>query len=250
MSVFISKDLKYVRWPLITRKDAPGGKTDFTLECGHSQYRATSRCPAHTAYCGYCGRIWRWLIGTPEADVKGAEYGLKDIRREALRQLFAEVKRRDFNPVIEIGWQAVERFDTIRQTAAKTWLDAELARRCANCGSQNVRDTTVDESIHALLCKECNAVTQGGAVRKPTPEKREMVFATSHGGDHILLVDANVNDWVMGAWTADEESVANYLRNGADASKWEPTWPHHHRISDYGYEAGRTGRITDAYRLE
>ena len=80
-------------------------------------------------------------------------------------------------------------------------------------------------------------------------EKRQTVFVTSNGCDHILLVDENDGDRVIGAWMADDDRVADYLRDGADASNWEATWPDNNAIGDYGTECGRGGQMTDDLRI-
>jgi hypothetical protein len=81
-------------------------------------------------------------------------------------------------------------------------------------------------------------------------ERRETVMTTNNACDYVLLVDANDEDRVIGAWMADEDVITNYLRDGSDAQNWEASWPDVNRISDYGAECGRNGVITDEHRRD
>lgn len=82
------------------------------------------------------------------------------------------------------------------------------------------------------------------------------VMVTNSAFDSILLV--NDRDEVVSAWEADERVIADYLRHGDRADKWERgQWPAGTyanggepciRIEDYGEECGRDGEIESASR--
>lgn len=73
------------------------------------------------------------------------------------------------------------------------------------------------------------------------------LMTTTNAGDWILLVDG---EKVVGAWMADDETVRNYLDNGADAAGWNETYPEQTAISDYGEVVGRNGKIDDEGRSD
>lgn len=89
------------------------------------------------------------------------------------------------------------------------------------------------------------------------------VMTHNNGFDSILLVD--LNGAVVSAWTADRETITNYVNDKADVQDWPVgSWPlgSHpdvdydeatsaimRTVAGYGDECGRDGEMTDERKV-
>ncbi|MBA2708677.1 MAG: hypothetical protein H0U59_12805 [Gemmatimonadaceae bacterium] len=81
---------------------------------------------------------------------------------------------------------------------------------------------------------------------------RRTVLTTNNAYDTVLLCDG---DLIVSQWTADDEVIRNYLRDGADAADWDVQDADGIEVDgrlavvgDYGEVAGQEGKITDEDR--
>jgi hypothetical protein len=86
-------------------------------------------------------------------------------------------------------------------------------------------------------------------------------MATNNAYDSILLVGEN--DMVLSAWTADKQTIYDFIRDGKNADNWnagewstfsnpagEENEDELRTIAAYGDECGRDGVIADSRRRE
>jgi hypothetical protein len=92
----------------------------------------------------------------------------------------------------------------------------------------------------------------------------QTVITTNNAYDTILLIDEN--EQVVSRWDADKQTVADYVRHGANADDWAVgEWPNGfapdqqdteeaeaelRTVAAYGEEYGRNGKIDNAERRE